>query len=172
MIFIILDFVINVITSICWRRSFVFSMMQIKIINNWTKEIIKNFCNSFVFSKSSHHFHSKQHQYQPCCISYKNMVCNLSKTVCYQQSYKNEIFKFSMFIQVSNLITLLFKIANIALKEVVFLAVTFLYSLSVLNVHLTAIVFLTGSIWVWTDKFRFRPLNWVSVARFWLRPPA
>ena len=43
MIFIILDIVINVIRIICWRRSFVFPMMQIKIINNWTKEIIKTF---------------------------------------------------------------------------------------------------------------------------------
>ena len=42
-----------------------------------------------------------------------------------------------MFIQVNNLITLLFKVTNIALKKAVFLAVTFLYSLSfsVLNVH-------------------------------------
>ena len=65
------------------------------------------------------------------------MVCNLFKTVCYQLSYKNEIFKLIMFIQVNNLITLPFKITNIAVKEALFLAITFLYSLSfsVLNVH-------------------------------------
>ena len=34
-------------------------MMQIKVINNWTKEIIKNFCNFFFFKKIKSPFSCK-----------------------------------------------------------------------------------------------------------------
>ena len=110
MFFIILDNVINFIKSVWWGRSFVFLMMQIKVISNWAKVIIKSFCNFFVFLKSSHHCHSKQYQYQPCHIYKKIGFTTYSKQFAVSRV---EIFRLSWFIQVNRIITLVFKITNI-----------------------------------------------------------
>ena len=87
MFFIILDNFINFIRSVWWRRSFVFPMMQIKVINNCAKAIQKNISISLaVFVR-------------------KIAFATCSKRSAASRIIWNEIFKLSLFIQVNTRIT-------------------------------------------------------------------
>ena len=76
-----------IMRSVWWRGSFVFPMMQIKVINNWVKLIIKTFCNFFVFQNQVTIFIENK-SVSTLLYLFEKQSFQLPKTVCRQQCYK------------------------------------------------------------------------------------